>query len=930
VSQSSLDQEATKRAIASMSSSVKVSQVRIRTLLWVLTCALSSLYALPLYAQEPAPAASDAGAPDAPAEPRPTAAPPEPETPPTPAAEPAMVSETAPAKEGAEIQVTTSRKRVEAVQETPVAVSVVSARQLSGAEGTKIHSAEDLSGTVPSFNIDNQPTAAGLVALSIRGISFVDVQKSFDMPIGVVIDGVYVGSNSGINFQNFDLQSVEVLRGPQGTLFGRNTTGGLLNVRTVLPKTDEWVAKIQARAGSFGQRDLMGSVNVPIVRDYVGLKVTGSWINMDGWYTNRSQEFPSTDSTTGASNPPSTRSGPEPATHNLDGIADLLITPFGLDSRGDPKDLSVRLKYEHLRMRGTYGGRSLYPDPTTLECSAPQTVPPALPGLPPRPGFTFTERYCSRTLTTRNGQTATLGPYDSIQGWSHNANNADFNMVTGEVNYDLNPKYKIVSVTGWRHSYEFLELEADSIPQLLADSTQIYNTDQISEELRLHGSPTRTVNFVAGGLLWHSYYNFRSPTENALQQNALAGLPPGLVTLTISSQDTISVAGFGQADWEFVKNTRLTAGVRYTWEQKEFHLRSGVACPPMSSVCPPFQNMDSTLPPPLNTIPHPDPDGFATTGLLGMGLINANPPAKSWANLSPRAGLDYKLDHSVMGAQNGGLLYGTYSRGFHSGGFNGRATTAAEVVPFDPEFVDQFEAGIKTAWSRNRLIVNVAGFYTLFHDKQEFIQEAAPPGSTTATLTIPRNAAQASIKGFEYEVQAMPLKGQDVPLVGNFRLWTTGSILDARYDDFKAAFGVNPMTNMPNPIADFSGTRLARAPDFQTAVGATIPFELNPTNRIILDGQVRYRTEMPLSFVVDPTGQVRDPLANSVAAHRVDASLSYEMDQIVNSLSGRLTVYGRNLTDQVTWGVLGLAPPLTWLSSRMPPRSFGAELAVNY
>ena len=771
-------------------------------------------------------------------------------------------------------------------------MSVVGPRQLNGAEGSKIHNLDDLSGTVPNFTIENQPTSAGLVALSIRGISFTDVEKSFDMPIGIVVDGVYVGSNSGINLQNFDLQSVEVLRGPQGTLFGRNTTGGLVNIRTMLPKTDEWGAKILARTGSFGQYDLMGSVNAPIVRDYVALKLTGSWTNLDGWYTNRSQEF----------NAASTRSGPEPATHNLDGIADLLVTPT--------KALSARLKYEHLRMRGTYGGRSFYPDPTTAECNAPQTVPnsnPTTKGMMPTvPAVGFTQRYCSTTLKATNGQNVTLGPYDSIQAWGQNANDADFNMVTGEVGYDLSKEYKLVSVTGWRHSHEYLELEDDSIPQLFLDSIRDYNTDQVSEEVRLHGSPLPTLNFVVGGLLWHSWFDYRSPTINLLQNPLYGGLAPGFSLLTTSDQDTLSAAGFGQGDWEFLKNTRLTAGVRYTWEQKQIHWQSGIA-------------------------ETPDSD-FIKGGLIGASYLSAN-PSKTWANVSPRAGLDYQLDRSVIGAANGAMLYATYARGFHSGGFNSRATGLAELGPYGPESVDSFELGAKTSWARNRLIVNVAGFYTLFHDKQEFIPQVAPATSQNPVYTIPENAAQASIKGFEYEVQGLPLRGLDVPLISNLRLWTTGGIINARYDDFSASFGVVPGGNgrTLNPVANFAGTPLVLAPDFAAAVGATLPFDLNPTSRFIVDGQLRYRTEMAMCFATDSTGQFRNPLCNSPAAHRVDVSVSYEMDQIAtSSLSGRITVFSRNVTNQVTLGALGAVPGLTWIASNQPPRSYGVEVALNF
>jgi hypothetical protein len=183
----------------------------------------------------------------------------------------------------------------------------------------------------------------------------------------------------------------------------------------------------------------------------------------------------------------------------------------------------------------------------------------------------------------------------------------------------------------------------------------------------------------------------------------------------------------------------------------------------------------------------------------------------------------------------------------------------------------------------------------------------------------------------EYELQVTPLRGRDVPLVSNFKLWTTGAILSARYDEFSASFGVVPgTTRTPNPVASFAGTPLVRAPDFQTAVGAMIPFDLTPTSRIILDGQLRYRTEMAMGFATNLTGQARNPLANSPAASRVDVSVTYEMDQIVSSLSGRITAFCRNVTDQVTLGNLGSAPGITWLATYLPPRSYGAEVALNF
>jgi hypothetical protein len=177
-------------AIASVLRPPRSGPSEMRALPWVLGCALRSLlYALPSYAQEPGPPTSNAGAPDAAA---PSGPPPTPVTGPPPGSETAASGAS---HESGELEVTTSPKRVEAVQETPAVVSVVGPRQQNGARGAKIHNLDELSGLVPSFSIDAQQTSACLVASSIRGI----------------------------NLQNFDLQSIAVLRCPLEP--GQNASG---------------------------------------------------------------------------------------------------------------------------------------------------------------------------------------------------------------------------------------------------------------------------------------------------------------------------------------------------------------------------------------------------------------------------------------------------------------------------------------------------------------------------------------------------------------------------------------------------------------------------------------------------------------------------------------------------------------------------------
>ena len=157
--------------------------------------------------------------------------------------------------------IVTARKREESAQEVPVAITALSGEL----RNSTIRNLADVNGFAPNVQIDENPGRTGGSSITIRGISPTRVDdNSLDSPIAVMIDGIYLGTLSGQIIENFDLERIEILRGPQGTLFGKNTVGGVINVVRSRP-TGELGAKVKYTHGKWGQRELRAVVNTPLI-----------------------------------------------------------------------------------------------------------------------------------------------------------------------------------------------------------------------------------------------------------------------------------------------------------------------------------------------------------------------------------------------------------------------------------------------------------------------------------------------------------------------------------------------------------------------------------------------------------------------------------------------------------------------------------------
>jgi iron complex outermembrane receptor protein len=401
--------------------------------------------------------------------------------------------------------IVTARRRDEALQDTPVAITAVNAAMLENKAATDIGS---LMGTAPSLLITRQSSGGSAANLSIRGMSYADVEKSQEPAVGVVVDGVFIGTNTGQLLDAFDVEQIEVLRGPQGTLFGRNTIGGVISVRRTRP-TMEFGGKIDATYSSFNSWQTRAVVNVG----------DGENFGVKGWYFHNESDGFYRNGITGE------RAG---ASNNDSFGGALLIKPEG-------SGFDALLTVEKLNQRF---------DPVTSNIS--------------RTGELFCllipANQCNRDpisdiYTTFNSPAISI--YKSPSA-------------TLEMNYDTGG-VKITSVTGWRKSKEYQTQDFDSSTLDLFYTLRLQDYKQFSQELRFSGNIGSSIDYVVGGFYFDSSYDL---VQHTRRNNPTAD--PQVVDPnpreTVASNE--SYAFFGDFNISLSETLRLSVGGRWTHDKK--------------------------------------------------------------------------------------------------------------------------------------------------------------------------------------------------------------------------------------------------------------------------------------------------------------------------------------------------------------------------
>jgi iron complex outermembrane recepter protein len=837
---------------------------------------------------------------------------------------PAMAQDQAATTEARQLQtiVVTAQRREQALQDVPVSVAAFNEEAL---ERLNARTIADLTGQVPTLVLTPVAIGPGLAQVSLRGINSQDPEKSFDPAVGVFVDGIYLGTNAANLLDAFDLASIEVLRGPQGTLFGRNTTGGAINATRSRP-TGEFGVKASLTLGTAERQDIRAVVNVPLVADKLALKVSGFRQKDDGLYEN------------------SVAGGPRGARDSTSASAALLFTPFD--------EFEALLTYDWVDDNSELAPYA--PRYSNQSFPAPVTV---LPGQPGVPAGTSAVQPPDRMCLVFNRCFA-VGADPTIQSNGPHDYKWDLDALTLQMKARI-PNFEVISITGHRKAPEVVRIDFDALPQTIFHAFREQDYEQFSQEVRLVSDFEGDFNFVAGAYFFESEYTLNSSnvfdgaTLPALAVQfqslaplvaagvgpfaALAGLPPAVRQgLAAQLNGQFSTLGQGylvgggngtrhqartwaiytQGDWTFGERNQyvLTAGLRYTEDTKKIEQTI-------------FGNLPGDFPLPVLGIPllRRNPWNFDQGNVTGKPISDRGSAEESWDKFTPKLAFSWKLDDLRM-------LYASWTQGYNAGGFSGRAgTVLAATTPYQPEKVTAYEVGLKSEWFDRRLRANFAGFFTDYQDKQEEIIVPIPVNPFTSTQV--QNVSAAEIWGIEGEFNW--LVTDDITINASF------GYLNAEYSEFRVPIDatlVSPWFSAAGAVppvlvrADLSNLQLRRTPEWTAAIQPVYDRTF-ASGRLVAKLTARYTGDNYAEFWNDPRGLIKAHTLVDVSASWSFGGDDFDRFKVNAFVNNATDETGPNSFVRAAATRSDFSPTgqgFLALSGVKLPRVVGVELQVNF
>ena len=699
---------------------------------------------------------------------------------------------------GVPVITVTARRVEESLQETPVAVSAFNAEALA-ARG--IVDTSEVGNFAPNVTLDTTSTFSGAsstLQAFIRGIGQSDFAINTDPGVGIYVDDVYIARTVGAVSELYDVQQVEVLKGPQGTLFGRNSIGGAINVRTRRPD-DVFSVRGSLSYGRFNYIGIDAVANVPLADGlYSSLAVSTN--AQDGYQQRLVFDGPGAENLLplGVSNVADTNGLDAGGLDNqtfrgklLWEASDRFETTFSVDysrirDAAPPGTLVATIGGEEANFVGTDAGGELADGslPSLFNaCLVESALPPG--ALPPVCGLTGFASVNSDADPDNDipiyGSQFITGDIDTTFATGANFSNIDAWGVSNVSTYDLNDDTQIKSVLAYRELSANFGRDIDGSPLDIDQTTFIIEQNQFSAELQVNGSLLADrLDYTVGG------FYFR---EDAFQ---LDQVPLGGGLLNIfgpNSQETEAIALFGEANFEILPDLNLLFGVRWTDETKDLVLDQQNTTPFFGVVFAGLVDGDGD-----SVFPRMNADGSPNVNFLGPEGVQT----AEFSDVSFRAGLNYKISPDVF-------TYATFSQGFKSGGFTTRLTApfnpdfdsvpgglaALNGIVFQPETSDNYEFGIKADLFDRTLRTNLALFWNEYQDIQIVVQRGITPSN--------ENAGDARIRGAELELEFYPT--DEFTFVGSL------GYLDAEYTSIDPlAFPVEIDDRLQNtPEWTFSG-----------------------------------------------------------------------------------------------------------------------------
>lgn len=729
--------------------------------------------------------------------------------------------------------IVTARKREESLQDAPIAVSAFSGEALDFRGITDL---ERLDQFTPNLVLNESTTYSNVTnaAVFIRGVGQNDFVPVIDPGVGIYVDGVYLGRSVGAVLDIVDLERIEVLRGPQGTLFGRNTIGGAISMTSKRPD-EEFGGKVDVKVGTDAMVKARGSVNVPLADKLFG-RFSLATFQQDGYVKRVFDGKDLGDQDVFAARG-SLRWQP------ADNIDITLSGDYSQERENGSPGVITGIQPMNVGL-ATGGGPSMTVAANTIAAQLANGGPPSFLGgafFDVTQPFPFQFLACEQAANFNN-PACYNSRYIDDGGKKYNYGTApseqelDVWGFSGVVEWDITDKLAVKSITALRGFDGYFVGDQDGSPVSVSYLIDIYEHEQISQEVQFLGSSFQDrLDWIAG------FYYFDEEGENL---NPVRFSQVHLQSGGEYKADSWAV--FGQSTWHVNDRLDVTVGLRYTEDQRDYlpvQFIEVLPIGPLPVFCPPGQTQRvcqvGDRPLPLETVTH------------------------STEELVPMANIAYRWNDQLM-------TYFTYSEGFKSGGFTQRIFPPEPSTPsFNPEFVTSYEAGLKFEGWDNRLRLNIAGFFTDYEDLQLLVADPSRVGPFVS------NAGDAEIWGMEVEWFANPAEGWfitgSVGLTDADRTRLSGGVqgltLDSRFENI-SKWTANAQIYKEFPLGEWGYLTPRVEWSYRSEHGtnsSNVPWDGSPT---LTSGPL---ANMPLSFGVPNPALIQDDL------HLVNISLRWDV-----------------------------------------------------
>jgi len=834
--------------------------------------------------------------------------------------------------------IVTGTKRDTSQQDTPLAISTITASMISNTFVNDIRAVADLT---PNVLLTVQP-GFNAIAGGIRGTGSTSILVTQDTSVGVTVDDFGISSVQSQFVELFDIEQIEVYRGPQGTLFGKNSTGGVIAITTKRPDLFDAGGDIEITYSQYdGSRTadaakMTASFDLPLIEGKLGLRFAGVFDYHEGWVTNSKDTatFPEVI--------------PIYALFGLPSVNPPLPPELNTATTGSGEELNEK-EVLAFKTKVLWQPTDNYEALFTWEYSRDDSGSvAAVNETPPGEGFLWDLLGFPGVDAVGHNDVYSTGQSQQGNGINiRNGHQVDVNGYYLTQNYSTD-QYSFKMLLGHRETDETLPSTYTGEAFIsLFDASRNLERTQEQFELRVVSTYDGPFNFVAGAAYTTDDVTFRS-----IATVGLSGIIPvfnadngsfyddrGFINLDL---DNITDPGTGVADqyreswayyldgsYEVTDEITVSVGIRYTKDEKDYSRLSqgGGQCNQYT------KEKHATLIDPALPFSQDNCASDARSSALSRAGITGNEydprhnilprenygvnvlTGDEWTDTTWRFVVDYKFAENQM-------IYGSVSTGFISGGFTETCSTELTCGAFEPEENTNFEIGHKADFLNNTLRINTALFYTEFENLQRnqvvpFTDASGNPSQETITV----NAGESTHYGLEVEATWLATE--------NLTLRASLGLLEAEYDEFEW----DPQPNNPDTgITDFSDLDVPFSSPAQFAIDVTYDMQLDSGSVLTLNFNANYQDEAegspfdPNAAVLIPA-VIRHPTNSQIESRTlVNASATYRPA----SDKFYLTVFGANLTDENTRTGANSVSNLWVMSFFSPPRQIGFRIGTQF